>query len=239
MFSQLKSDIDCVKKRDPACRGTLDVLFCYPGFRAVRTYRAAHALYTHGFKFLARLLSEWCRFFTGVEIHPAAVVGKRLFIDHGAGVVIGETSVLGDDVTLYQGATLGGTGKETGKRHPTVGSHVTVSAGAAVLGPLNIGDYAKVGAGAVVLTDVPRFATVVGVPGRVVRMNGCPLSCRDDCTCKDVTKCPRTEERPGEAGVDLDQVHLPDPVMQQIALLSKRIGELESRLDKEAPDRAD
>ncbi len=230
MFNHLKNDILCVKMRDPAARSTMEVLFCYPGFRAVRIYRAAHCLHTHGFKFLARLLSEWCRFFTGVDIHPGAVIGQRLFIDHGTGVVIGETSVLGDDVTLYQGATLGGTGKETGKRHPTVGSHVTISTGASVLGPVTIGDYAKVGAGAVVLSDVPRFATVVGVPGRVVRMNGCALTCKEGCECEGKPVCPRAEGKPGEAGVDLDQVHLPDPVEQQLLQLSKRIEELETRL---------
>ena len=235
MFETLREDIRCVRSRDPACRSTFEVLFCYPGFRAVREYRLAHFLYTHGMKSLARLVSEWCRFITGVDIHPAAVIGKRLFIDHAMGVVIGETTVIGDDVTLYQGATLGGTGKETGKRHPTIGSHVTISAGAAVLGPLSVGDHAKIGAGAVVLTDVPRFATVVGVPGHVVRMNGCPLTCRDGsacdteaCVCINTAACPRVGEKQGEAGVDLDQVHLPDPVQLQIQALQRRIESLEA-----------
>ncbi len=227
MFNTWKEDIRCVKRRDPACRSTFEVLFCYPGFRAVRAHRRAHWLYMHGLKGLARLVSEWCRFCTGVDIHPAAQIGKRLFIDHAQGVVIGETSVVGDDVTLYQGATLGGTGKETGKRHPTVGNHVTVSAGASVLGPVTIGDYAKVGAGAVVLSDVPRFATVVGVPGHVVRLNGCQLNCGEACACKDEESCPRGIQQEGEAGVDLDQVHLPDPVQQQINELLKRIETLE------------
>ncbi len=228
LFETLREDIRCVRDRDPACRTTFEVLFCYPGFRAVREYRLAHFFHTHGMKGLARLISEWCRFFTGVDIHPGAVIGKRLFIDHGMGVVIGETAVIGDNVTLYQGATLGGTGKETGKRHPTVGSHVTISAGASVLGPVTVGDYAKVGAGAVVLNDVPRFATVVGVPGHVVRMNGCPINCPSDCSCKDQTDCPRGDGKPGEAGVDLDQVHMPDPVQQQIQELVKRIETLET-----------
>ena len=230
MFDTLQNDIQCVKDRDPACRNTLEVLFCYPGFRAVRAHRLAHFLHTHGMKFLARLVSEWCRFCTGVDIHPGAVIGKRLFIDHAQGVVIGETSVVGDDVTLYQGATLGGTGKETGKRHPTVGNHVTVSAGAAVLGPLTVGDYAKVGAGAVVLSDVPRFATVVGVPGHVVRINGCPVQCGADCACAPGEPCPKAAEKEGEAGVDLDQVHLPDPVQQQIQALTVRIAALEKHV---------
>ena len=233
MFKTFRDDIRCVRDRDPACRSTLEVLFCYPGFRAVREYRLAHFLHTHGMKGLARLISEWCRFFTGVDIHPAAVIGKRLFIDHGMGVVVGETTVIGDDVTLYQGATLGGTGKETGKRHPTVGNHVTISAGAAVLGPLTVGDYAKIGAGAVVLTDVPRFATVVGVPGHVVRMNGCPLTCTDGCACQNAEACPHSDGRQGEAGVDLDQVHLPDPVQQQMQALEKRLNELEKQLAAE------
>lgn len=229
MFRTLRDDIRCVKNRDPACGSTFEVLFCYPGFRAVRAHRRAHWLHTHGCKGLARLVSEWCRFFTGVDIHPAAVIGKRLFIDHAQGVVIGETSVVGDDVTLYQGATLGGTGKETGKRHPTVGNHVTISAGASVLGPVVIGDHAKVGAGAVVLSDVPRFATVVGVPGHVVRLNGCQLHCGEDCACREEESCPRGMLREGEAGVDLDQVHLPDPVQQQINSLLARIETLEKQ----------
>ena len=227
MFDMLKDDIRCVRRRDPACRNTLEVLLCYPGFRAVRSYRLAHFLHTHGLKLPARLISEWSRFFTGVDIHPASVIGRRLFIDHGQGVVIGETTVIGDDVTIYQGATLGGTGKQTGKRHPTVGNNVTISAGAAVLGPLTIGDHAKIGAGAVVLSDVPRFATVVGVPGHVVRMNGCPVTCGESCACEGEAACPRGAGKTGEAGVDLDQVHLPDPVQQQIFALIRRIERLE------------
>ena len=174
-----------------------------------------------------------------MDIHPAAQIGKRLFIDHAQGVVIGETSVVDDDVTLYQKATLGGTGKETGKRHPTVGNHVTVSAGASVLGPVTIGDYAKVGAGAVVLSDVPRFATVVGVPGHVVRMRACPAQacCKgedDACTvpCPAQGACQKPDcpaaGKEGEAGVDLDQVHLPDPVEEQMKRMEKRLEALEN-----------
>jgi serine O-acetyltransferase len=227
MFQTLKNDLDCVKKRDPAALNTAEILFCYPGFRAVRVYRVAHYFHTHHMKFFARLLSEWCRFFTGVEIHPGAVIGSRLFIDHGMGVVIGETSIIGNDVTIYQGAVLGGTGKQTGKRHPTIGNHVTISAGAAVLGPVNVGDYAKIGAGAVVLKDVPKFATVVGVPGRVARMNGCTVPCGQETSCQRKETCPHSNGAPGEAGVDLDQVHLPDPVEQQILALQRRIEALE------------
>ncbi len=228
MFQTLRDDIRCVLMRDPACRNWLEVLFCYPGYRAVRMYRRAHRLYQKGFRFWARLISSRCHFRTGVDIHPAATIGQRLFIDHGTGVVIGETTVIGDDVTLYQGAILGGTGKETGKRHPTVGNHVTICAGAAVLGPLHIGDHAKIGAGAVVLSDVPRFATVVGVPGHIVRQNGCTLPCNEQCDCKSKDDCPLGETCSGEAGVDLDQLNLPDPVQQQINELNKRLEKLEN-----------
>ena len=176
MFDTMKEDIRCILDRDPAARNALEVFFCYPGYHAVRAYRRAHWLHEHGFPTLARFWSEWCRFRTGVDIHPAAKIGRRLFIDHAAGVVVGETTVIGDDVTLYQGATLGGTGKDSGKRHPTIGNHVTISAGAAVLGPFTVGDHAKIGAGAVVLSEVPPYATVVGVPGHVVRMRRCPYA---------------------------------------------------------------
>ena len=246
MFQSMKEDIRCVLDRDPAARNALEVMLCYPGYRAVRAYRRAHWLHMHGCKTIARLISAWCRFFTGVDIHPAAQIGKRLFIDHATGVVVGETTVIGDDCTLYQGATLGGTGKETGKRHPTLGNNVTVSAGASVLGPFHVGDHAKIGAGAVVLSEVPAYATVVGVPGHVVRMRRCPeQSCENkDCTalkngvctsldhCADCSSCkadcPRNAS--GEAGVDLDQVHLPDPVQMQISDLMKRIESLEQQL---------
>lgn len=249
MFRSLKSDVKCIRDRDPACKSGIEAFLCYPGLWAVRSHRRAHWLHTHGLKLLARVDSSICRFFTGVDIHPGAVIGERLFIDHAQGVVVGETAVIGDDVTIYQGATLGGTGKQTGKRHPTVGSHVTISAGASVLGPLTVGDYAKVGAGAVVLNDVPAFATVVGVPGRVVRMRGCPIAAKVACACTDegVTNastcdrrddcsiresCTQTARRAGEAGVDLDQVHLPDPVEQEMRALEARIVELEKRLSE-------
>lgn len=245
MFDTYRGDLACVLDRDPAARSAAEVIFCYPGFRAVRSYRFAHFLYTHHMRTFARLVSEWCRFFTGVDIHPAAVIGKRLFIDHAMGVVIGETCEIGDDVTIYQGTTLGGTGKETGKRHPTLGSHVMVSAGASVLGPVTVGDYAKIGAGAVVLKDVPPCATVVGVPGQVVRLNNCPHNCGrvPDCQgdkklCKEREHCPalengRVRSGVGEAGVDLDQVHLPDPVQQQLNVLLSRIEALEAQQSTE------
>ena len=230
MFDTFKSDIRCIRDRDPAARSNFEVLFCYPGFRAVRNHRLAYHLHSRGLKGLARLISGWCRFFTGIEIHPAAVIGKRLFIDHGMGVVIGETTVIGNDVTIYQGATLGGTGKEVGKRHPSVGNHVTISAGASVLGPVTIGDFSKIGAGAVVLDDVPCGATVVGVPGHIVRRVSCPPNC--DCTHSEGphfdAACAVTN---GETGVDLNVADLPDPVQQQLDTLLSRISALEAQLD--------
>ena len=239
MFDTLKNDVRCVLSRDPAATGVLEVLFCYPGFRAVRSHRVAHALYRWGLRFLPRLISEWSRFFTGIDIHPGARIGQRLFIDHGLGVVIGETAVIGNDVTLYQGATLGGTGKETGKRHPTLGNFVTVSAGASVLGPLQVGDGAKIGAGAVVLSDVPAHSTVVGVPGHVVRVRNCrPDCCPERASCGGQKMgCPRAAScslvaKAGEDRVDLDQVHLPDPVAEQLKFLQERLEKLEKQLQK-------
>lgn len=244
MFQTLRSDIQAVLKRDPAAKSALEVLLCYPGFRAVRMHRRANFFYRHRMNLFARITSEWCRFTTGIDIHPGATIGKRLFIDHGVGVVIGETAVIGDDVTIYQGATLGGTGKHTGKRHPTVGDHVTISAGAKVLGPLRVGDHAKIGAGAVVLRDVPPFSTVVGVPGHVVRLYGCKVPCErvglcDDgnCECVDTEKCVRRREGlAGEEGVDLDQVDLPDPVELQLQQLKNRLEALESELRQKKDD---
>ena len=200
MFSQLRSDISAVMSRDPAARSALEVILCYPGFRAVRRHRRAHWLWQHNMKLLARIVSQRTRKKTGIEIHPGATIGKRLFIDHGMGVVIGETAEVGDDVTLYQDVTLGGTGKETGKRHPTLGNCVMVGAGAKVLGSITIGNGVKVGAGSIVLKDVPDGATVVGNPGRVVASRG--------------------SRKPA----DMDQVHLPDPVMEQLQSLH---GEME------------
>ncbi len=205
MFRQLKEDLAMVMARDPAAKRPLEVLLCYPGLRAVRTHRRAHWLYVHGHVVLARWLSQRARHRTGIEIHPGAVLGKGLFIDHGQGVVIGETTIIGDNVTLYQGVTLGGTGKETGKRHPTLGNGVTVGAGAKVLGPITIGDGSKVGAGSIVLKDVPPGCTVVGNPGRVVR---------------------RKQPLPPD-GVDLDQIHLPDPMLEKMQDLYLRMTHLE------------
>ena len=196
-------------------------------------------------KLWARVVSQCCRFFTGIEIHPGAQIGDRVFIDHGMGVVIGETTIVGNDVTIYQGATLGGTGKDVGKRHPTIGNNVMISSGARVLGPINIGAYAKVGAGAVVLHDVPPHSTVVGVPGRVVKIAACPRSetgipactANADSDCDMKSSCPAVSGTEpvrtiDNSGIDLDQIHLPDPVALELASLKKRIEDLESNLKK-------
>ena len=248
MFQTLRSDIRCILQRDPAARNMLEVFLCYPGFHAVRWHRVAHFLHTHHMKLLARMISNTNRFFTGIEIHPGAKIGQRLFIDHGMGVVIGETTEIGDDVTIYQGATLGGTGKETGKRHPTIGDHVMIASGARVLGPITVGDYTKVGAGAVLLKDVPPCATVVGVPGRVAKICACPANTQSPATCEyretcesreicpakgegEQAVCPaRPATAPGEEGVDLDQVHLPDPVELEMARLNERVKALEEAI---------
>ena len=165
-------DIRAYKRNDPAARSALEIFFLYNGFHAVMHYRIAHWLHIHGLKFLARLVSQGSKFFTGIEIHPGATIGRRLVIDHGTGIVIGETAELGDDILLYQGVTLGGTGKDTGKRHPTLGNNLLVGAGAKILGPITIHDNARIAAGAVVLQDVPEGATAVGVPAQIVRVNG-------------------------------------------------------------------
>lgn len=197
-------DLRAALEHDPAAKSALEIVLTYNGFHALVLYRVAHFFHVRGFRLLARMISSVGRFFTGIEIHPGAKIGYGVFIDHGTGVVIGETTEIGNNVTIYQGATLGGTGKETGKRHPTLESGVMVSAGAKVLGPITIGRNAKIGAGSVVLHDVPANATVVGVPGVVVRLNG-------------------------ERVDDLDQC-LPDPIEDKICALEKRIQELEARL---------
>lgn len=193
----VKDEIEVIKERDPAIKSSMEV-FLYPSFKAIMRYRVAHKLYLKKHYFLARWISQRTVRKTGIEIHPGATIGKGLFIDHGHGVVIGETAIVGDNVTLFQGVTLGGTGKETGKRHPTVEDNVMISAGAKVLGSFTIGENSKIGAGSVVLNAVPPNSTVVGVPGRIVK--------------RDNVKLPRT---------DMDQVHLPDPVMNELKCLRK------------------
>ena len=202
MFKTIREQIDTVFRRDPAARSVLEIVLCYPGFHAVVLHRMAHRLYRSGWFTPARMVSQFSRTLTGIEIHPGATIGKRFFIDHGMGVVIGETAEIGDDVLLYQGVTLGGTGKVTGKRHPTIGNGVVVGTGAKILGNIRIGDYSKVGAGSVVVRPVPDQSTVVGIPGRVVR------------------------------GLDptdaLEHGNLPDPEGQLIDELARRVAELEA-----------
>ncbi|MFC0236022.1 serine O-acetyltransferase [Fictibacillus phosphorivorans] len=180
MFSAMKEDIQVVFEKDPAARSSFEVFLTYSGLHAVWAHRLAHKLFKRNWLFLARLISQISRFFTGIEIHPGAQIGRRFFIDHGMGVVIGETCIIGNDVTLYQGVTLGGTGKEKGKRHPTLEDHVLVATGAKVLGNITIGKNSKVGAGSVVLQHVPPDATVVGIPGRVVIKDGIKVGCELD-----------------------------------------------------------
>ena len=205
MFERLKEDLDSILERDPAARSRLEVYFLYSGFRAVRSHRKANWFYRHNMKFIARWISQRCRHKTGIEIHPAAKIGKGLFIDHGMGVVIGETAEVGDGCTIYQGVTLGGTGKDRGKRHPTLGKNVTVGCGAKILGPFQVGDGAKVAANAVLLESIPESSTAVGVPARVARVGG---------------RRPQT----------LDHVHLPDPVAQEICRLQAAVDRLERRI---------
>ncbi|MBI1865763.1 MAG: serine O-acetyltransferase [Nitrospirae bacterium] len=209
MFRRLNSEIQVFLARDPAARSRLEVLLCYPGLHAILFHRLAHWLWTKGFRLLARIVSQVSRFLTGIEIHPGARVGERFFIDHGSGVVIGETAEIGEDVLIYQGVTLGGTGKEKGgKRHPTIGDRVTVGVGAVVLGPITIGHDVRIGAGSVVVKPVPDNCTVVGVPGRIARMEGRKLT--DDEL--------------------LAHGNLPDPEVQLIREMQERVSELAERL---------
>jgi len=180
MWKDIKEDINVVKNNDPAAQGTIDILLTYSGLHAIWTYRIAHKLWNNKLRLLAKILSSNARFFTGVEIHPAAKIGKRFFIDHGIGIVIGETTEIGNNVLVYQGVTLGGTGKEKSKRHPTIGDNVLISAGAIILGSIKIGDNSKIGAGSVVLKDVPPNSTVVGVPGEIVSQFGRKIKTEED-----------------------------------------------------------
>ncbi|MCL6636145.1 MAG: serine O-acetyltransferase [Peptococcaceae bacterium] len=212
MFNRLRRDIRAVFERDPAAKSVLEVLLCYPGLHAVLLHRVAHFLYCRRLFFAARLVSHLARFFTGIEIHPGAKIGEGLFIDHGMGVVIGETAEIGDNVTIYQGVTLGGTGKEKGKRHPTIGNNVVISAGARILGSFTVGDNAKIGAGSVVLKPVPPNSTVVGVPGKVVNRDGRKVAAAE------------------AAEIDLRHDLLPDPVADVLLCLQTNIERLERRV---------
>ncbi|SFA48537.1 serine O-acetyltransferase [Parageobacillus thermantarcticus] len=207
MFKTLKEDIEVIFEQDPAARSYLEVILTYSGLHAIWAHRIAHALYKRKFYFLARLISQISRFFTGIEIHPGAKIGRRFFIDHGMGVVIGETCEIGDNVTVYQGVTLGGTGKEKGKRHPTIKDNCLIAAGAKVLGSITIGENSKIGAGSVVLKDVPPNSTVVGIPGRVVVRDGVKVK------------------------KDLNHTDLPDPVADRIKELEAEIARLRSEIE--------
>lgn len=206
MFKQLKEDIALIKERDPAARNTFEILVTYSGLHAVWYYRLSHFFYKHKMFTIARMISQWARFWTGIEIHPGATIGKGLFIDHGMGVVIGETTEIGDNCLLYQGVTLGGTGKDKGKRHPTLGNNVMVGAGAKILGPFKVGDNVKIAANAVVLEEIPSNSTAVGVPARIVKLNGIKIN--NIC----------------------DQVHMPDPISQEMCQLQAQIKKLKNEL---------
>jgi len=215
MVSTVREQIQTIFREDPAAKSVLEIVLCYPGFHAILLHRLAHWLYRAGVPLLPRLISQTSRLFTGIEIHPGAKIGRRFFIDHGMGVVIGETAEIGDDVLLYQGVTLGGTGKERGKRHPTLGNQIVVGTGAKVLGNITIGDQVKIGAGSVVVHSVPPNSTVVGIPGRVVRRHGV-----------------------SSAVEMLEHGHLPDPEAQEMDDLKRRVAELEEKLQRLAGDRA-
>ena len=208
MLDKIKREIELVKEKDPAARNTFEILLTYSGLHAILAYRVSHWFYKNKFLTVARIISQIARFFTGIEIHPGAKIGKRLFIDHGMGVVIGETAEIGENCLIYQGVTLGGTGKQQGKRHPTLGDNVMVGAGARVLGPFKVGDNSKIAANAVVLEEVPSNSTAVGVPARIVKRNG-----------EKITQ-------------DLDQIHMPDPVSQELYQQLMRIERLEKKLKK-------
>jgi serine O-acetyltransferase len=205
MFTAIREQFDTIFREDPAAKSRIEIVLCYPGFHAVLLHRAAHRLYKAGVPLLPRVISQLSRFLTGIEIHPGATIGRRFFIDHGMGVVIGETTEIGDDVLVYQGVTLGGTGNERGKRHPTIGNNVVIGTGAKVLGGIRIGSHVKIGAGSVVVHPVPDYSTVVGIPGRVVKMRTIP------------------------EGV-LEHGDLPDPEGQEINDLKERVADLENQV---------
>ena len=205
IVDEIKEDVAAIRQRDPAAKSDLEIVLLYSGLHAILAYRVSHALYTRGFTLSARTVSQLARFFTGIEIHPGATIGKGLVIDHGMGIVIGETTEIGDNCTLYQGVTLGGTGKDVGKRHPTIGNNVLVGAGAKVLGPIVIDDNSKVAANAVVLKPIAKNSTAVGIPARVVRQGGRRVD-------------------------DLDQIHIPDPVAQEISRLENKLAALSDEI---------
>ena len=210
-FKNLNEEINLVFERDPAAKNKLQVLFLYPGLHAILSYRFAHRLYKWHLYFVADWISKRARKRTGIEIHPAAQIGKGLFIDHGMGVVIGETTIIGDNCTIYQGVTLGGTGKDKGKRHPTIGNNVTIGSGAKVLGPFTVGDNSKIAANAVVLNEIPPNSTCVGVPAHIVKRDNIKVA---------------------PAKIDLDQIHIPDPVSMELCKLRVELEKLKKEMDK-------
>ncbi|MCI6991045.1 MAG: serine O-acetyltransferase [Clostridiales bacterium] len=216
-MSHLSETLAAYQARDPAARSKLEVFLLYPGVHATVYHRAAHFCYCHNMKFLARTISQWSRFWTGIEIHPGAKIGRRLVIDHGMGIVIGETAEVGDDCLIYHGVTLGGTGKDQGKRHPTIGNNVLLSTGSKVLGPFKVGDGARIAANAVVLKEIPENATAVGVPARVVRIAG---------------------EKTDFVG-DVDQVSVTDPVQKELEALNSRLTWLENYIDRKHKEEED
>ena len=230
--SRIKKDIRVVFERDPAARSVIEVVCCYSGLHAIWLHRISHKLYLKGWVLIPRMISNLGRFLTGIEIHPGATIGEGLFIDHGTGIVIGETAELGRNVTLYQGVTLGGTGKEKGKRHPTIGNNVVVASGAKVLGSFTVGDHAKIGAGSVVLKAVPAYATVVGIPGRVVVMHGKRVG--EPVYTDEMMKLLDTDidsaEMVEEQDVDLNHDELPDPVRDLMLEMSQRLETMEKRV---------
>ena len=209
MFKDLIELVEAYKARDPAARSTLEILLLYPGVKAMRSHKRAHWCYEHGLKFLARLISQRSRRRTGIEIHPGAKIGKRLVIDHGMGIVIGETAEIGDDCLIYHGVTLGGTGKDVGKRHPSIGNNVLIGTGAKVLGPFNVGDNSRIAANSVVLSEIPPNSTAVGVPARIVKVDG------------------RKVNYVGE----VDQISVSDPVSVELGAIRKALGEISEKLD--------
>ena len=213
MFTRIKKDISVVFDRDPAAKSVLEVLLCYPGLHAIWLYRISHWLFKRGWVLLPRMICYFNRLLTGVDVHPGATIGEGLFIDHATGVVIGETCSIGSNVTLYQGVTLGGTGKEKGKRHPTIGNNVVVASGAKVLGSFTVGENSKIGAGSVVLREVPPNSTVVGIPGRIVWHNGVKIAGHPDLD-----------------GIDLEHDDLPDPVVEMMNCMQRNIMRMEARI---------
>ena len=210
MFKSLNETLSAYQKRDPAARSKLEIFLLYPGVHAIINHRIAHFFHRHKMRFLARVVSQWSRLWTGIEIHPGAKIGRRLVIDHGMGIVIGETAEIGDDCLLYHGVTLGGTGKDQGKRHPTIGNNVLVSTGAKVLGPFKVGDNARIAANAVVLSEVPDNSTAVGIPAQIVRIDGRSTHYADE----------------------VDQTSVNNPTLDKLAALAQRIEELERQIDK-------